>query len=207
MENHPFVHLKEKKQPDHNLKGVSSTAQGDLSSCKDNYCHHVLSEVFVPPLPPGISRQCCWSRNSKSACQVFKPGLQLDGIYKRIWGEVLTLAFLFKWVSLFLFWECNRNVSLRHLMRTVCVFFVLYVSVTSTHVSFRSCFLHQSMQRTFLVKSKIGVFHELLCSACLRNRKWNLTWLESPCIFRSAINSGKYQTEQSYLACGWLVGL
>lgn len=43
--------------------------------------------VFFAP-PPGISRQCCRSRNSKSSCQVFEPGLRLDRLNKRIWGEV-----------------------------------------------------------------------------------------------------------------------
>lgn len=36
----------------------------------------------------GISRQCCRSRNSKSPCQVFEPGLWLDRLDKTIWGGV-----------------------------------------------------------------------------------------------------------------------
>lgn len=47
-----------------------------------------MSSLSSPFLLPGISRQCRRTRNSKSACQVFKPGLQLDGLNKTIWGRV-----------------------------------------------------------------------------------------------------------------------
>lgn len=41
--------------------------------------------VLTPP--PGISRQRRWTRDSKPPCPVLEPGLQLDRLYKAVWGE------------------------------------------------------------------------------------------------------------------------
>lgn len=55
--------------------------------------------VLTPP--PGISRQRRWTRDSKPPCPVLEPGLQLDRLYKAVWGEGEKTV-----------WGCGRGLQL-----------------------------------------------------------------------------------------------
>lgn len=84
--------LFQRKIYDYSLAGVSFTTTSHNATYYVWLLLHLVAlwihwTVFFAPLP-GISRQCRRSRDSKSSCQVFEPGLRLDRLNKGVWGEV-----------------------------------------------------------------------------------------------------------------------
>lgn len=157
-----------------------------------------FTEFFA--LLPGISRQCCRTRNSKSACQVFEPGLRLDRLNKTIWGEVLNYicgcAFhLSVCPCLFL---SKQSVSLQH-PNQFCQYFIYFFNHSKPSVTY-SGFSFSFSPQAF--SSHYGWTMWLCYTHCSNSRREigsETNSLESPCVTSSTNNTksaGKYHVGQ-----------